>query len=300
MDSQIYLEDDHLYMPLTQVRVAQPSVCTIPAEEDTRLLWLDPSLGPQPSSLQYRVEDFPYLHNAPPVVNLALEPTRELYADVTVKEVTYPRMLEILPLELREKIWEYYFAHFSWHYCKPSLKVDIHRYAAGVSPVGFLLDICFMSRQTRDDILAVYIRHARFDIESSSDVPYFRRFIESIPNGADHVRELFFKDFDKFPEYDKTSDEFTPTKPGLELAVACSDLRALRLRFETSFFTNVTWDSVLSMRVYPPDTHQKVAVTYQIQRLLDCKRLRKVVLEGMPECWPGLDYSFPVLNNLAT
>jgi len=265
------------------VRTAQPPIRTLPANEDTRLLWLDPLYAPQPPPLEYRAEDFPYINDTPPGPSRASPkpgPRCYIYADVLLDKVAYPRMLEVLPREIREMIWQHHFlTQNSWS-CHPSIFHDPIAVTAGHDQdperPRFLPAICNMSRWTRDEIVAVFLRGAMLKIESAEDNDFFREFIATVPGGVNHVRRLYFSEFDG---YDETIGE---RNLDLELAVACRGLHTLRLKFDRKVLGTDTFNAPpAGGRVYVPKTVEELVAKYGLRRLLDCDTLRKVEWDGV-------------------
>jgi hypothetical protein len=196
-----------------------------------------------------------------------------------------------LPAEIRELIWEAFMyedetldGHSRVH-IRNCINCGCHPH----SP-HFIHDIVKVSKETRNEIIAVQMRNSRFMIASERDNNFFRRFIASAHDGPKHVRELYFDNFDYFPDYDRTTGMRIPMSSDMELAVNCTGLRTLQLTVRLqSLGTNGT------NGIWTEKTVQELVEKYRLARLLDCRNLRKVVFDGRH----GYLGSAKVLDDLA-
>jgi hypothetical protein len=81
-----------------------------------------------------------------------------------------------------------------------------------------------VSKATSDETMGVFMRNSTFKVCSTSDNNNFlRKLIDEVRDGALHVRELVFDDFDLSPDvlYD------LPVNSDLELAVHCKALHTI-------------------------------------------------------------------------
>jgi hypothetical protein len=100
---------------------------------------------------------------------------------------------------------------------------------AAPSTPNFIPELVKVSKKTRDEVIAVKMRKSKFVIASLRENTFLFNFLATVGDGLRHARELYFDNFHYFPDYDRTTGMRIPQCSDLELAVACTGLRTLRL-----------------------------------------------------------------------
>jgi hypothetical protein len=204
---------------------------TIPVEEDPRRLFAIP---PQPP-LKNSIEHFPLLNDAPYTparADPALGALSDTYSDMVAGKATYPLILEHLPRELRDQIWEAYVRLVNRErYPEGPIEVRWATYFGGgsVAYPAYLPRICLTTLWIKGEVIEAFLRSSEFKIWSSACHKQFRAFLATIPNGMNHVRELFFE----ASYYLSLShlDLSTLADKNLGLAIECPNIQILRLNF---------------------------------------------------------------------
>jgi hypothetical protein len=164
------------------------------------------------------------------------------------------------------------------------------RIGCNTSHPHFMHSLVDVSERTRNAIIAVQMRNSRFMISSIRDNMFFRRFIASVQDGPKHVRELHFDNFDFFPDHDPTTGARIPRNSDLDLAVDCTGLHTMRITMGRRFLGTTDTNGN-----YTEKTVQELVDKYRFDRLLDCGKLRKIILDGKH----GPFGSVKVLDDLA-
>jgi len=185
------------------------------------------------------------------------------------------RMLKI-PLEIRESIWEWtmrkeiYLSesrrkNHAFH-LKDAVAIRGYDTSDPKHP-RFLPSICHVA----EEAIPVFIRNSTFMIASYNGNQFFRKFLETVPNGVGHVRSLRFEFFDCFPEgVEKNSD--------LELASDCHGLHTLEMSFHYTKVTKVWYDDVSdTWRAGNPREVKDLVAQFRLKNLLGCASLRKII-----------------------
>jgi hypothetical protein len=208
----------------------------IPADEDPRLSYASSaSNGEQPPAQD--AENFPALNpNATPDIRTEEDGSNPKRPARTYSDAVNFRIniLVRVPPEIRAMIWEYHLPN------DPEFNEYIPiRYCVGLNcdPARphFLHPLWVLSKVTRDETVAVYMRHLTFILTSMRDTVFFRKFIATVQDGPKHVRELHFTHFDFFPDMDMNTGQRILKNSGLELAVDCTGLQTVLLRFGRCF-----------------------------------------------------------------
>jgi hypothetical protein len=222
-------------------------------------------------------------------------PVMHTYLDVLVHGLNRPKILEKVPQEIREMIWEASLrAEGGPSYGSTFIRNCLWG-GSDLADPRFLPRLCFLSKSTKDEIAGVFMRSQVFYISSIRDNTFFRKSIASVKDGAKHVRELHFLNFDFFPNNDRVTGERIPTNSDLELAVDCYGLHTVKLTMGRRFLGANWWDNDTQQYVWRPQTVANLVEKYRLRRLLDCKKLRKI-------CWDGKtngNGSVQVLQDLA-
>ncbi|KAH7091552.1 hypothetical protein FB567DRAFT_546265 [Paraphoma chrysanthemicola] len=205
------------------------------------------------------------------------------YSDILVYGRNRPKILEVLPTEIRELVWEACMRRegvFNKSLLgRTNIRDSVKRKDSPERP-RFLPKLCFISKTTYNEIVAVFMRNSKFMIASINDNVFFRNFIASVENGPKHVRELHLDFFDCFPDYDRDGKRF-PVNSDLELAVSCTGLETLQMTFkhwrlhnEIGFFDIIEDDMPSQKKVH------ELVDKYRLHRLLDCGKLRTIRWDG--------------------
>lgn len=263
----------------------------IPATEDPRLL-VRPAPHPQGPPPAPDDVNYPPLASSAGSLVCSCQPLPTYtYSDVMVLgNHRPPSILERLSPEIRDKVWEFCMRAEEAY---PYINLRAYSRSSRAQDPPFLPAVCFTSKSTRDETVAAFIRCNAFRIFSIFDNSFLSEFLASTEYGPRQVRELVFRNFDFFPDYDRDTDEWIPVNSDLELAVHCTGLRTLRITLGRRFLgTSVFKDSILT---YQPHSIDMLVTKYRLRRLLDCHHLDKVSFRGLhyghnPE---------PVLQDLA-
>jgi hypothetical protein len=187
-----------------------------------------------------------------------------------------------LPVEIRELIWEARMR--ADDKLNPSLDGTISRQwvfrEADARNPRFLPRLCYVSKSMRDEITGVYMRNSIFVIPSIAGNTFFGEFIASVKMGSSHVRQLFFPNFNFFPDFDSRTGQRIPTNSDLELAVDCLGLRKVGMTFGRRHFQKEGTDHDSGVQVMRLLSVEELVEKYRLRRLLDCMYLRKVHLDG--------------------
>jgi hypothetical protein len=225
----------------------------IPADQNPRLAYKTPK----------------YTDRVPPKLDMANFPP-----------LPRPSILERLPMEIRELIWAHVMRAEDVGYSNSILV----RYCVwrGDKPARprFVPRLYFLSKATQDEILGVFLRAQTFAISSIWDNTFLRNYIASVQDGALHVRNLCFYNFDFFPNNDPTTGLRLAANSDLELAVDCPGLHTVDLTFGRRFLGGMPWDNVTQHNVFAAHTVEHVVDRYRLRRLLDCNMLHIIRLYG--------------------
>ncbi|KAH7081246.1 hypothetical protein BKA63DRAFT_530367 [Paraphoma chrysanthemicola] len=205
------------------------------------------------------------------------------YSDILVYGKNRPKILEVLSIEIRELVWEACM-RCEGVFTKSllgriNIRDSVKRKDNPKRP-RFLPKLCFISKMTYNEVVAVFMQNSKFMIASIHDNVFFRNFIASVENGPKHVRELHLDFFDCFPDYDKEGKRF-PVNSDLELAVACTGLETLQMTFkhwrleDDPKYDEINEDFVQSHKTVP-----ELVDKYRLLRLLDCGKLRTIRRDG--------------------
>jgi hypothetical protein len=204
-------------------------------------------------------------------------------SDVSGSALKFFKFMQ-LPKELRLLIWREAIANEE--YTRPdgitlrylSSTIDIRDYVKiADDPLipKFLPRICDVSEETREETIAVLIEGSKFMIASLRDNTFLQTFFK--PKGMtgrlELCRDLSFDFFSRFPNgYEKNAD--------LELAVACTSLKTIKLTFHheplTRYVLEGDYDEGLTR--YPRSADQ-VFEQFKLRRLLDGKCLKTIIIE---------------------
>lgn len=143
-----------------------------------------------------------------------------------------------------------------------------------VTTPSFLPEICYKIEETQQETIAVVIEGSQFIVTRLQDHKYLQAFLNAAPGRFELIRQLSFPYFSRFrPEkYSKNQD--------LELAVKCTGLHTIKSTFHpdpiTYFVLHGDYEDGL--------TRTACAATvlfdkFRLERLLDCKMLKKIIIE---------------------
>jgi hypothetical protein len=193
-------------------------------------------------------------------------------AQLAITVPTWPPVMQFhpflqLPIEIRESIWEASMRADNKIRLTSDASMHIYWVYRGddsMNPV-FLPRVCHVSKSMRDETIGVFMRNTMFAIPSIVGNQFFRQFIATVKDGSNHVRALFFPNFDFFPDKDRVTGERIEKNSDLELAVDCLGLRKVRMTF-----------GLRHLRA----SVEELVEQYRLRRLLDCENLNTVHLDG--------------------
>lgn len=247
----------------------------VPAEDDPRLLSpsATPPLEPPP---HYDDTSYPSL-----VANGSVRPALPLptytYSEVlTLEGGRPPNMLEWLPLEIREKIWQARLDAMDDYFFISLRNYSV--YTRSQTP-RFLPAMCHISKSTKDETIGAFLRRATFQLHTDTDVNFLKEITASVAGGERHVRHLVFATFDYFSGYDHNTGELIPLNPRLELAVHYSALRTIRMTFGRYYLLHTIYNDD-GLGTSSPYSVDELVTKYRLRRLLDCQNLRTVYFLG--------------------
>jgi hypothetical protein len=258
----------------------------IPANEDPRLRIPGTANGyQQPPQLDEA--NFPALPTStmkPHDTTQTLLSSRQTWSDVAQNGVILFGQFAQLPVEVRELVWMASLqAEGKINPASNGGPVHHRVYPNGEAKYPcFLPRLCLVSKSMRDETIGVFMRNSAFIIPSFASNTFFRKFIASVEKGPNHVRNLYFPNFDFFPYYDRQTRQRVLTNSDLELAVDCHGLRKVALTFGARHLRQtvltVTEDTEeWSVR---PMSVEELVDRYRLRRLLDCENLRTIHLDG--------------------
>jgi hypothetical protein len=205
---------------------------------------------------------------------------------------SFNRFLE-LPVELREAIWELGTrgtVHRNGSYL--ITPVEVHDYVKAPNKMErpyFLPPMCRVSKSTMSETTGVFVRNSQFMIASYNDNLLLDGFLKTMPKGYEAIRSIHFAFFDCFPEG-------FPQNADLELAVRCTGLRNIKMRFHSTRL--ITWvllgnynDGLTSC----PRRIDNMWAHYKFARLLDCVNLETLIIERKGH---NLEVALEVSENL--
>jgi hypothetical protein len=189
---------------------------------------------------------------------------------------SFNRFLE-LPIELREVIWEL-GTHGTVHRNGSYLitPVEVRDYVKAPNKVErpyFLPPMCRVSKSTMSETTGVFVRNSEFMIASYNDNLLLDSYLKTVPKGYEAIRLIHFAFFDCFPEG-------FPQNADLELAVRCTGLRTIKIRFHSTRL--IVWvllgdyDDGLTCR---PRRIDEMWAHYKFARLLECVNLQNLIIE---------------------
>jgi hypothetical protein len=119
----------------------------------------------------------------------------------------------------------------------------------------------------------VFVRHSEIMVASFNDNRLLDGFLQTMSKGYEAIRTVHFAFFDCFPKgFDKNAD--------LELAVRCTGLRTIKVRFHSSQL--ITWvlegDYDDGPTAYARSVDEMWA-HYKFARLMECMNLQTVIIE---------------------
>ncbi|EAT89740.1 hypothetical protein HBH56_018940 [Parastagonospora nodorum] len=248
----------------------------------------DPRLGLQTDTYtfqrppKYGQDDFPPLDSAQASDALEVTDTSGAYtyADVLKLSRTTGFDLFEFPPEVRELVWEAAMRAGGTFSNGIHLRSHVYRREEPDRP-SFLPRVCFLSRSTRDETVAVFMRNASYIIASIHDNVFLRKFIASVPGGQLNIRELSFRNFDFFPEHDRETGVLNTEDSDLELAVHCEGLRTVHLTMGPRFIGYHVLDEDTGQYDHRFRSTEELVTKYHLRRLLDCERLRTVHWHGL-------------------
>jgi hypothetical protein len=119
----------------------------------------------------------------------------------------------------------------------------------------------------------VFVRNSEFMIASYNDNLLLDGFLKTVLKGYGAIRSIHFAFFDCFPEG-------FPQNADLELAVRCTGLRTIKIRFHSTRL--IVWvllgdyDDGLTSR---PRRIDEMWAHYKFARLLECVNLQNLIVE---------------------
>lgn len=111
------------------------------------------------------------------------------------------------------------------------------------------------------------MKAARFNLCSIDDNKYFKEFLSAAPRRYALVRHLSFKYFSRCPRDVAVNQD-------VELAIDCTGLHTVKLNLHRDEITAGALDHSF------PDVIESLWDRFKLHRLLDCRKLKKVILGG--------------------
>jgi hypothetical protein len=152
---------------------------------------------------------------------------------------------------------------------------DLKRLADNPRHGLFLPTLWWISKRTRDEVLAAYLRVHQFWFFNRYDNSNFRVMLGLIPNGYSHVRELHFEGFGYFHNQNHIG-KMVEKNEDLELAVACTGLQTIRFVFKDNRHLCNEFFPARLLHVVKRKTVDELVREYHLRRLLDCRKLVEI------------------------
>lgn len=178
--------------PLTHIRV-------VSGDEDPRLRFDTNTYAFQHPPTHGQGE-FPLLDSAQASDALEVTDASGTYTYADVLKLGRTSGFDFLfnfPPEIRELVWEATMRADDSFSGGIHLRPHVYRREEPDRP-SFLPRVCYLSKSTRDETFAVFMRNASYIISSIHDNASLRKFIATVPDGQLNIRELYFRKFDFF------------------------------------------------------------------------------------------------------
>jgi hypothetical protein len=124
-----------------------------------------------------------------------------------------------------------------------------------------------------EEAMAAFIEGSTFMVASIQDNMFLQVFLKAVPDRLKLCRQLNFDYFSRFPgHFEKNAD--------LELAAQCTGLHTIKLmlHYDPLTYMNNTDDEDGGVG-YQPCAAQDLFEQFRLQRLLDCNKLRTIIME---------------------
>ncbi|KAF2110451.1 hypothetical protein BDV96DRAFT_604025 [Lophiotrema nucula] len=196
-----------------------------------------------------------------------------------------------LPTELLDSIYDSLSSGTS-----TAVDVKEHIDSTTYNP-SFLPQICQTSVETLWDAAPAFIRNAIFETRSFKANRFLHQFLESVPNGHgfDSVKRLHFHSFQHFPQ---NSDLVSSD---IALMKRCSSLHTVLLNFHVSKLVTPEprWDPYdEGLTASHPRSVEEIVEHYQLEGLIECAALKKIVFVGIDQYAIGRSCSADPLTAL--
>ncbi|KAF2123368.1 hypothetical protein P153DRAFT_371694 [Dothidotthia symphoricarpi CBS 119687] len=175
-----------------------------------------------------------------------------------------------------------------WDYPEVLIACDNQEPAAfpppetGRAPQGWLPALAFANKQMLGEVVVHMLeRTERYDLKYEYREPrskiatWFRRFLESIPNGQNAIKYLNFPHMSWF---NHMCTPPAPTNPSVELMVACRRLRKVDMTFHAS---KLTLPDPGNAGHFLPRPVQDVITYFCLESIFQCENLEQVHFDGI-------------------